>query len=289
VGGRLKFTEQGEVVAAHYADRTIAQRHLEQVTAAALLASTPEHERRTAAAAAGGTTTMTELAAISRTAYRALVDLPGFASFFRAATPIDLIAGLGLGSRPSARPGGDGDEGGPDPARGASQPCARPWVLGRARANLPGWYGSLRPRSSVHGARRRGCGYLGSLYRRWPFFASSIPPVSLAKADLETFRQYADSPPARRRRDRAMIEAEYARSARLLLLVTGRDRLLAGHPTLARSIELRNPYVDALSAVQVDLLGRLRDPSLAPGERAALRAVVGATINGIAAGLQNTG
>ena len=88
-----------------------------------------------------------------------------------------------------------------------------------------------------------------------------------------------------------MIEAEYARSVRLLLLVTGRDRLLAGHPTLARSIELRNPYVDALSAIQVELLGRLRRAGrLAPADEAApIRAVIGATINGIAAGLQNTG
>ena len=86
-----------------------------------------------------------------------------------------------------------------------------------------------------------------------------------------------------------MIEAEYSRSVRMLLLVTGRDRLLAGHPTLARSIELRNPYIDALSAVQVELLGRLRDPSLDARDATAIRAVIGATINGIAAGLQNTG
>jgi len=86
-----------------------------------------------------------------------------------------------------------------------------------------------------------------------------------------------------------MIEAEYARSVRLLVLVTGRDRLVAGQPTLARAIELRNPYIDALSAVQVELLGRLRRDDLPPDEAARIRNVVGATINGIAAGLQNTG
>ena len=106
VDGRLKFTEQGEVIAAHFADVTIAGRHLEQVTAAALLASTPEHERETAHAAASGTATMTELTAISRTAYRALVEHRGFAAFFGAATPIGLIGGLGLGSRPASRAGG---------------------------------------------------------------------------------------------------------------------------------------------------------------------------------------
>ena len=86
-----------------------------------------------------------------------------------------------------------------------------------------------------------------------------------------------------------MIEAEYARSVRLLLLVTGRDRLLAGHPTLERSIDLRNPYVDALSAVQVELLGRLRQPGLAPADEAALRNVIGVTINGIAAASRTRG
>ncbi|MEW6225777.1 MAG: phosphoenolpyruvate carboxylase [Chloroflexota bacterium] len=305
VAGRLKFTEQGEVVAAHFADRTIAQRHLEQVTAAALLASTPEHEREVAEAAAGGTSTMTELAAISRTAYRALVEQPGFAEFFRAATPIDLIAGLGLGSRPTSRPGarptGDGAgvaAGGvapPGPADGIESLRAIPWVFAwsQARANLPGWYGLGTALEAFTGrGGREAVDHLATLYRRWPFFASILDnaELSLAKADLGIFRRSADlatGPSATA--IRATIEAEYARSVRLLLLVTGRDRLLAGHATLARAIELRNPYVDALSALQVELLGRLRAPAVTAAEAAALRAVIGATINGIAAGLQNTG
>ena len=172
---------------------------------------------------------------------------------------------------------------------------AIPWVFAwsQARANLPGWYGMGTALEAV--AERGGrevLDQLGALYRRWPFFASVLDnaELSLAKADLGTFRRYADlAEGAEARAIRGMIEAEYARSIRLLLLVTGRDRLLAGHPTLARSIELRNPYVDALSAVQVELLGRLRAPDLAPAEEAALRTVIGVTINGIAAGLQNTG
>jgi phosphoenolpyruvate carboxylase len=307
VDGRLKFTEQGEVIAAHYADVTIAERHLEQVTAAVLLASTPEHEGSTADAAAAGTDTMTELTAISRVAYRSLVERPAFASFFRAATPIDLIAGLGLGSRPASRPAGSGGAGTTSrpAAPGAASPAppadaiaslrAIPWVFAwsQARANLPGWYGLGTALEAV--AARGGrpvLDHLGELYRRWPFFASVIDnaELSLAKADLGTFRGYADlAGGAEATAIRAMIEAEYARSVRLLLLVTGRDRLLAGHPTLARSIELRNPYIDALSAIQVELLGRLRRPDIDPSEATRLRAVVGATINGIAAGLQNTG
>jgi phosphoenolpyruvate carboxylase len=315
VDGHLKFTEQGEVVAAHYADATIAQRHLEQVTSATLLASTPEHEAEVAGAAAAGADTMAELTAISQTAYRALVEQPAFGAFFRAATPIDLIAGLGLGSRPASRPG-TGRAAAPASASPASaspasaspasaDPTMRgeeiaslraiPWVFAwsQARANLPGWYGlgTALEAVTVRGGREA-IDHLADLYRGWPFFASVLDnaELSLAKADIGTFRRYADlasGPEATA--IRALIEAEYSRSMRMLLLVTGQDRLLAGHPVLARSIELRNPYIDALSAVQVDLLGRLRDPSLSTRDAADIRAVIGATINGIAAGLQNTG
>jgi phosphoenolpyruvate carboxylase len=303
VDGRLKFTEQGEVIAAHYADPAIAQRHLEQVTSAALLASTPEHDRATADAAEAGRATMTELTATSRTAYRSLVERPAFAAFFRAATPIDLIAGLGLGSRPTARPaaraGGTRSAGGaaPRPADADDVGALRaiPWVFAwsQARANLPGWYGLGTALEAItERGGREVLDQLAALYRRWPFFASVLDnaELSLAKADIGTFRRYADlADGAEATAIRGMIEAEYARSVRLLLLVTGRDRLLAGHATLARSIELRNPYVDALSAVQVELLGRLRAPDVAPADAAALRTVIGVTINGIAAGLQNTG
>ncbi len=319
VDGRLKFTEQGEVIAAHYADINIAQRHLEQVTSAAILASTPEHEAEVAAAAAAGAGTMAELAAISRTAYRALVDRPTFGAFFRAATPIDLIGGLGLGSRPTSRPASrpssrpaslPGAASTPEAAAtpsslASADPVASgediaslraiPWVFAwsQARANLPGWYGLG---TALEAVTARGGGemvaHLAELYRGWPFFASVLDnaELSLAKADLGSFRRYAElAGGAEATAIRGMIEAEYARSVRLLLLVTGESRLLAGHPTLARSIDLRNPYIDALSAVQVELLGRLRDPALSPQDATAIRAVVGATINGIAAGLQNTG
>jgi phosphoenolpyruvate carboxylase len=301
VNGHLKFTEQGEVIAAHYADPVIAQRHLEQVTAATLLASTPEHEAEVAVAAAAGADTMAELATISRTAYRGLVERPAFAAFFRIATPIDLIAGLGLGSRPASRPADQArgarstDRTPATPERDIATLRAIPWVFAwsQARANLPGWYGLG---TALEAAAARGgqevVEHLAGLYRRWPFFTSVLDnaELSLAKADLGTFRRYADlAAGAEATAIRAMIEAEYSRSVRMLLLITGQDRLLAGHPTLARSIELRNPYIDALSAVQVELLGRMREPSLDARDVAAMRAVIGATINGIAAGLQNTG
>jgi phosphoenolpyruvate carboxylase len=166
----------------------------------------------------------------------------------------------------------------------------------QARANLPGWYGLG---SALEAVTSRGgpavVDQLADLYRRWPFFASVIDnaELSLAKADMTTFRRYADlaaGEDAVAIRD--LIEAEYARSVRHLLAVTGRDRLLDGHPTFARSNELRAPYIDALSALQVELLGRLRRAEADgddPHVTGPIRAVIGATINGVAAGLQNTG
>ncbi len=313
VDGRLKFTEQGEVIAAHFADATIGERHLEQVTAAALLASSGAHARITTEAAAAGRETMTELTAISRTAYRALVERPAFADFFRTATPIDMIADLGLGSRPASRPKAGRSASAAPPAsraagavRDAGRPAtepddlvrtlrAIPWVFAwsQARANLPGWYGLGTALEAVTArGGREIIEHLASLYQRWPFFASVLDnaELSLAKADMGIFRRYsalADGADAVA--IRGMIEAEHARTVRLLLVITGRERLLDGHATLARAIALRNPYVDALSAVQVELLARLRQPGVEPPEAAAVRGVIGLTINGIAAGLQNTG
>jgi phosphoenolpyruvate carboxylase len=296
VDGRLKFTEQGEVITAHYSDVTIAQRHLEQVAAAALLASTPEHEAEVDRAAATGRATMAELTAISRTAYRALVDHRGFAAFFGSATPIGLLSDLGFGSRPSSRPKGGIAQASDVPDIAALR--AIPWVFAwsQSRANLPGWYGLGTALEAI--ADRGGAPvveHLADLYRRWPFFASVLDnaELSLAKVDLETFRRYADlATGAEAVAIRGLIEAEFARSIRLLGLVTSRTRLLEGHPTLALSTELRAPYIDALSAVQVELLGRLRAAEAAGAgveTTGPIRAVVGATINGIAAGLQNTG
>ncbi|HET7726856.1 MAG TPA: phosphoenolpyruvate carboxylase [Candidatus Limnocylindrales bacterium] len=290
VDGRIRFTEQGEVIATQYANPAIARRHLEQVTAATLVASTPEHDEELARAVADGGAVLAELAAVSRSAYRALVDRPDFLTFFEHATPIVEIAGMTLGSRPARRPGGADVPSIPD--LGALR--AIPWVFAwsQSRANLPGWYGlGTALEAYMERGGRRALERLAGLYRRWPFFASVLDnaELSLAKADLATFRRYADLVPGPQSSAiRAAIEAEYERSTRLLLQVTGRDRLLGGHPVLARSIDLRNPYVDALSALQVELLARLRAAPAGP-EVERLRRIVGATINGVAAGLQNTG
>jgi phosphoenolpyruvate carboxylase len=293
VDGRLKLTEQGEVISANYGDPAIAKRHLEQLTGAVLIASTPEHDSAAAAAAETGGELMTELSDTARRAYRALVhDDPGFASFFRSITPIAELSDLRLGSRPAAR----GRSGGaPDEAPSIDSLRAIPWTFAwsQSRINLPGWYGlgtALEAYAAAHGegALRE----IGRLYRAWPFLASVIDNAEmiLAKADMGIGRRYASLAHGDDDQRRwAAIEAEYHRTVTWLLRVTGRDRLLDGAPVLQRSIGLRNPYVDALSEVQVRLLRRLR--ALAPDDpaRAMHLRLVQLSVNGVAAGLQNTG
>ena len=294
VDGRLKLTEQGEVIFANYGDPAIAKRHLEQLTGAVLIASTPEHDAAAAAAVEAGGELMTELSRTARAAYRSLVhDDPGFASFFRQITPIAELSDLRLGSRPAAR-GRTGA--GVDEAPPIDSLRAIPWTFAwsQSRINLPGWYGlgsALDAYAASHGDA--GIREIARLYRSWPFLASVIDNAEmiLAKADMGVGRRYASltSGPDGERWW-ATIEAEYHRTVAWLLRVTGRERLLDGAPVLQRSIALRNPYVDALSEVQVRLLRRLRAlPSDDADARAMHQRLVQLSVNGVAAGLQNTG
>ena len=190
VDGRLKLTEQGEVIAANYADPTIARRHLEQMTGAVLLASTPEHDARLERALAVGAPIMDELAATARAAYRALVhDDPAFAAFFRDITPIRELSDLRLGSRPAAR-------GRRDEAPTIDSLRAIPWTFAwsQARINLPGWYGlgtALEAYRAAHG--EAGLDAIARLARDWPFLSSLLDnaEMSLAKADMGVARLYA--------------------------------------------------------------------------------------------------
>jgi phosphoenolpyruvate carboxylase len=292
VAGRLKLTEQGEVIAANYADPAIARRHLEQLTGATLTASTEEHDAATAAALHDGAPLLSELATTARAAYRSLVhDDPGFAAFFRDITPIAELSGIRLGSRPSAR-GRHPDEAPPIDALRAI-----PWTFAwsQARIGLPGWYGlgtALETYRAANG--EAGLADIGRLYRSWPFLSSVLDNAEmiLAKADMGVARRYAtlvaDAGGAGRHRWEA-IEAEYHRTVALLLAVTGRHRLLDGAPVLQRSIALRNPYVDSLSELQVRLLARLRSMAPDDPDRGRVLRLVQLTVNGLAAGLQNTG
>ncbi len=287
VAGRLKLTEQGEVIADRYANPDIALRHLEQLTHACLLASTDEHDERARLAADEGSDVLDELAHEASRAYRALVRQdPLFEAYFRAATPIEELAQLAIGSRPAARGSGA--------AVRLESLRAIPWVFAwsQSRANLPGWYGTgsaLEAYRARHGAA--GLERLRGLYRSWPFFASVLDNAEmiLAKADMPIARRYASLAPPEGRTIWRRIKTEYERSVTQILAVTGRRRLLDDMLVLQRSIELRNPYVDSLSELQVRLLARLRQLPPEDPQAEELRRLVHLTVSGVAAGLQNTG
>ena len=292
--GRLKLTEQGEVIAENYADPGIAVRHLDRLTAAVVRASTADHAAALETAEASGGPILDELAATSRDAYRSLVDDPGFVDFFRLVTPIDEIATLRLGSRPAAR-GRSGSRTSADPPPRISELRAIPWVFAwaQARIDLPGWFG-LGSALEAYGQSRGEAGLreLTRLYRSWPFLASLVDNAELvlARADLGVARQYAALAPGDANARRwATIEAEHRRTVAWLARLTGRDQLLEDEPELRRRIGLRDPYVDSLSALQVMLLARLRACEPADPERVRLLRLVQLTVNGIAAGLQATG
>jgi phosphoenolpyruvate carboxylase len=286
IAGRLKLTEQGEVIAANYANPTIARRHLEELAGATLLASAEGHAGRHTAAEADGWPIMDELARTSERAYRALVDDHGFAEFFRRVTPIEELAGMRLGSRPARRPG-------LAEASPIGSLRAIPWTFAwsQVRLGLPGWFGLGTALDAVrvpHGGLDR----LAGLYRAWPFFESIIDnaELALARVDLPTARAYRgldDGPPAASAW--RAIETEFELAVTLLKRVTGRAHLLDGLPAIQRSLAVRAPYLDPLAEIQVHLLARLR--RLAPDDPLAepVRRLVQLSVNAIAAGLQATG
>jgi phosphoenolpyruvate carboxylase len=278
VRGRFRVTEQGETIASRYADHDLAHRHLEQIVSAVLLAS---------AEAAGEVpadwrVAMTAMAAAAREAFLGLVQhTPGFLDYWRAATPIEEISRLRLGSRPAARRGG---------ALTRGDVRAIPWVFSwmQSRFNLPGWYGLGSGLSVAEPARLR------AMYAGWPFFRALLDnaEMSLLKADLGIAALYSELVSDRRLAATifAAVEDEYARTREAILQTTGHAELMDGDPVIQRSVQLRNPYVDPLNYLQVEMLRRLRaldDPEGPEAERC--REVIVLTVNGIAAGLRNTG
>ena len=282
VRGQIKITEQGEVISERYADPATAHRNLEQVVNAVLRASFAADAVRPKPEWAAA---LDAMSAVSKRAYRTLVyEHPGFVAFFRSATPIAEISRLQIGSRPASRKKSDRIE----------DLRAIPWVFSwmQSRYTLPGWYGlgtALEQFVAEDAAR---VALLQEMYARWPFFTTLIDNVQmiLAKADMVVARQYADlvEDEALREEIFAIIAAEYKRTARLVCQVARIDVLLGNKAILHRSIARRNPYVDPLSAIQVELLCRLRADPDAP-DHAATEAAILLSINGIAAGLRNTG
>jgi phosphoenolpyruvate carboxylase len=294
VAGRLKLTEQGEVIATRYANPHLALRALEQTVSATLLASTPEHDRSVTSAARDGADLMDELAADARDAYLALVHDPDLEAAFLAATPIEQIAGLRLGSRPASR-GRVGSVAGASPTLASLR--AIPWVFAwtQIRANVPAWYGlGAAVASCEHRHGAAGMARLQRLHRTWPFFRLLVEnaEVALARTDPRVASRHLELAGEAGARLAGTIATEYGRSVRAVLEISGRAALLDGIPVLQRSIGLRAPYLDPLGALQVEALARLRSLSSASSDapaRADLERLVGLTISGIAAGVQGTG
>ena len=283
VRGQLRLTEQGEVIFERYGIIGIGARHLEQLLHALLLSTfaPPGADERPEWSAA-----LSELADTSATAYRALVyDDPRFITYFQEATPIREIVRLNIGSRPASR----------KTSQRIEDLRAIPWVFAwmQSRHTLPGWYGlgsALEQFEQHHG--EDGLALLRAMYAEWPFFRTMIDNAQmiLAKADMRIAASYAALVADRALADAifGQIAAEHACSVRMVLRVTQQAQLLANTPILQRSIERRNPYIDPLSAIQVELLCRLRaTPEDASTDE--LREAVLLSINGIAAGLKNTG
>jgi len=280
VNGRIRLTEQGEVIADRYGHRAIAARHLDQLVNAVLLSSFPAPGIEIDSA---WTDLLDRLADSSYHHYRHLVyDNPEFLTYFNGVTPIGEIAQLKIGSRPSRR----------GTSTSIEQLRAIPWVFSwmQCRHTLPGWYGLGSAVSDELRKHPEQIETLKAMYAKWPFWRTQIDNVQmiLSKADLTIARLYADLVEDQDLATRVynLIAAEYQRAVEIINQITGQDSLLSGMPILQRSIQLRNPYVDPLSLIQTVLLDRLRTGQEPQAE---LRTAVLESINGVASALKNTG
>jgi len=281
--GSLKITEQGEVLYWKYSDAALAERNLELMVAASLEAlARPSSAEAEAGEEAMWEAAMEEMSANAFAFYRErIVENADVLIYFEEATPAQELEHARIGSRPARR----------SEARGLADLRAIPWVFGwmQSRHVLPGWFGVGYALEQFAGTDLEREQLLQAMMKRFPFFSDLIGNVEIgmAKADLTIARRYAAlvTDVGVRERVFEMIVEEFERTRRMILRVTGQKELLSGNPVLARSIRLRNPYVDPLSLIQFALLRRKQ----AGEESDDLNYALAATINGIAAGLRNTG
>ncbi|WP_243714565.1 phosphoenolpyruvate carboxylase [Actinomadura bangladeshensis] len=280
VAGRFKVTEQGEVIFARYGHREIARRHVEQVTSAVLLASTDPVQDRAREAAARFRPLADKIGDAAKAAFRGLIETEDFAVWFARVSPLEEISELRIGSRPARRKA----------ARGLEDLRAIPWVFAwtQTRVNLPGWYGMGSGLAAVSDDGRD-LAELREAYEAWPLFNTLLDnaEMSLAKSDRAIAERYLAL--GERPELSETVLAEYDRTRRLVLAVTGHERLLENRRVLSRAVELRNPYVDALSHLQLRALKALRAGVENEEERTHLEDLLLLSVNGVAAGLQNTG
>ena len=309
VADRFKVTEQGEVIFARYGRTVVAKRHLEQVTSAVLLASSPDRTGSNAEVSLRYRRVADVIDDAARRTFRALVESDGFAEWFARISPLEEIGGLRIGSRPARRGLS---------AASLDDLRAIPWVFAwsQTRVNLPGWFGlgsglAAVVKSAAGGAgaglddllgadsgeaagdslaAHPGLAELQRAYQEWPLFTVLIDnaEMSLAKTDRRIAERYLAL--GGRADLTGQVLAEYDLTMRLVLAVTQHGRPLADRPVLARAVGLRDPYVDALSHLQLRALTALRRPAADdPAERVRLERLLLLTVNGVAAGLQNTG
>jgi phosphoenolpyruvate carboxylase len=277
VNGRLRVTEQGEIINAKFGVRGIALRILEQAAGATALAT--YIEPRQLPKSLQSHDVMEQLADVARSCYRALVyDTPELVDYFRQTTPIDVIERMQIGSRPASRRSGKGIE----------NLRAIPWVFAwtQSRLVLPGWYGVGQGLEAVE--EQFGLDHLRSLQQEWPFFANLIDDVEMvmAKADMNIAARYADLADDSIRPLFDDISAAFERTVDIVLSIKSSENLLDDDPALQRSIRLRNPYTDPISLLQVDLLQRWRETDRTDNH---LLEALFASVRGIAQALQNTG
>ena len=284
VRGQIRLTEQGEVIGSKYANPEIGRRNLETLVAATLEATLLQP---TKSAPPNFLETAAQLSQASMDAYRRLVyETPGFEEFFFASTPIREIAELNLGSRPASRKA----------TQKIEDLRAIPWGFswGQSRLTLPGWFGfgsavqEFLNRSSVK-ERKAAIALLQKMVKQWPFFKTLLSNIDmvLAKSDLALASRYSELVPDIKLRKKifSILETEWLKTAEMISLITGEKHRLANNPTLARSIRHRFPYIDPLHHLQVELIRRYRAGK--SDER--VRLGIHLSINGISAGLRNTG
>jgi phosphoenolpyruvate carboxylase len=276
VAGVLRVTEQGEVIHRKYGIRALALRNLEQTVGAVLRASL--RPRDSEPREPHWRQVMDDLSAHSRQTYEAFVGHERFVDYFRSATPIDVIERMTISSRPASRRS----------MHGVHDLRAIPWVFAwtQCRPIIPGWYGVGA--ALEHGATQFGEDVLVEMARDWPFLGNALDDIEmvLAKCDLDIAAAFSALSGPLHDAFFAMVRAEFERTHHWLLRLKRSDTLLQDEPRLAASIRLRNPYVDPMSLLQVDLLRRWRASDRA--DDALLQALV-ACVNGVSQGLQNTG
>ncbi|HEY0855827.1 MAG TPA: phosphoenolpyruvate carboxylase [Albitalea sp.] len=286
VNGQIRLTEQGEVIASKYSHPEIGRRNLETLVAATLEATLLHPTKSAPKAFLEAAKAISDA---SFAAYRALVyETPGFTDYFFSATPIREIAELNIGSRPASRKA----------TRAIEDLRAIPWGFswGQCRVALPGWCGfgsAIETYLRDPKTRKERLALLQRMHRQWPFFRTLLSNLDMviAKSDLAIAQRYVELVEDKRlgKRIFSMIRAEWKRCDEALSLITGEKQRLASNPALARSIEHRFPYLDPLNHLQVELMRRYRHRDQGDPGNERMQRGIHISINGVAAGLRNTG